>query len=185
MAHHVCPWWMGYILVNPLRRLIHNPRKILGPCIRPGMTVLDIGSGMGFFSLPMANLVGPEGKVLALDLQPEMIKILSRRATKAGLADRIDARICQSDSLGAENMSGKINFALAFYMVHEVPDKSGFMNQIHSLLAPEGKLYMLEPKNHVTKNEFLKTEAEAEKAGFKTLDRPAVRGSRTLLMEKV
>ncbi len=184
MAHHVCPWWMGYFLINPLRRFMQNPKKILGPYISPGMTVLDIGSGMGFFSLPLAKMVGPDGQVLALDLQPKMIKSLNRRAAKAGLSDRIDARICQGDSLGVEDMGAKINFALAFYMVHEVPDKPRFMNQIHSLLAPEGKLYILEPKHHVSESAFLKTETEAAKAGFKPLDRPKIKGSRTLLMEK-
>jgi hypothetical protein len=36
---HVCPWWGGYFIDNPLRRLFHNPEKIVGPYVQPGMTV--------------------------------------------------------------------------------------------------------------------------------------------------
>lgn len=60
-----------------------------------GMTILEVGSGMRFFTLPMARMVGPRGTVVCLDVQPEMLDALRRRAAKAGLADRIDARACQ------------------------------------------------------------------------------------------
>ena len=55
---HVCPWWGGYFIDNPLRRLLHNPEKIIGPYVRPGMTVMDVGCGMGFCSIAMAKIVG-------------------------------------------------------------------------------------------------------------------------------
>ncbi|MBC8391028.1 MAG: methyltransferase domain-containing protein, partial [Deltaproteobacteria bacterium] len=114
MAGNVCPWWVGYLLVSPLRRWAQNPRTILNPYIKPGMNVLDMGCGMGFFSLDMARLAGPEGKVVCVDLQPRMIKSLARRAEKAGLLDRIVHRGCSKDSLNIEDFSGRIDFALAF-----------------------------------------------------------------------
>ena len=73
MKEHICPWWIGYILASPLRRLLQNPRKILDPHVKPGMIMLDVGCGMGYFSLAMAETVGPEGKVVCVDLQPKMI----------------------------------------------------------------------------------------------------------------
>ena len=61
----VCPWWAGYILASPLRRLIQDPRSLLAPYVHPGMTVLEPGPGMGFFTLELARLVGPAGRVIA------------------------------------------------------------------------------------------------------------------------
>ena len=54
----VCPWWFAYTFDNPLRRLLHNPRKILGPYVKEGDTAVDIGCGMGPFTVELARLVG-------------------------------------------------------------------------------------------------------------------------------
>ena len=64
---HVCPVWVGYLLASPVRKLIQNPKKLLSPYVEEGMTVLDAGCAMGFFSLPMARMVGPNGKVICGD----------------------------------------------------------------------------------------------------------------------
>lgn len=81
----VYPWWLGYLLVSPLRRLSQNPGKVLAPYVREGMTVLEPGRGMGFFTLELARLVGPSGRVVAVDIQPRMLAGLRRRAARAGL----------------------------------------------------------------------------------------------------
>ena len=57
MSEHVCPWWGGYFIDNRLRRLLHNPERLLSPYVQQGMTVMDIGCGMGFFSIAMAAMV--------------------------------------------------------------------------------------------------------------------------------
>jgi SAM-dependent methyltransferase len=85
MNNRVCPWWLCYSFDNPLRRLVHDPERILNPHVNPGMTAVDIGCGMGCFTLGLAKLVGPGGKVIAVDLQEEMLAALGRRARKAGL----------------------------------------------------------------------------------------------------
>ena len=77
---HVCPWWGGYFIDNPIRRLFHNPEKIVGPYVGPGMTAMDVGCGMGFCSIAMAKIVGDSGQVIAVDLQQED----ARRAAAAG-----------------------------------------------------------------------------------------------------
>src|SRR5271166_5771895 len=100
MAQHVCPVWAGYLLASPIRRLMLNPRDFLGPYVRSGMTVLEPGPGMGFFTLPLAQLIGERGKVIAVDIQLRMLNTLRRRAAKAGLAQRIRAREALPDSLG-------------------------------------------------------------------------------------
>jgi ubiquinone/menaquinone biosynthesis C-methylase UbiE len=184
MAEHVCPWWIGYLLVSPLRRLGQNPRKILAPYLEPGMVALDAGCGMGFFSLDMARLVGPEGKVVCVDLQEKMIRSLVRRAAKAGLLDRIDHGVCGRNSLGLEERSGKIDFALAFAIVHEVPDAEAFFKQIHAALRPGAACLVAEPKGHVSERRLEETIATARQAGFEPAGRPAIRRSRAVLLNR-
>ena len=92
MAERVCPPWMGYLLINPLRKLLEKPNKLLGQFVEEGMTVLEPGSGMGYFTLPLARMVGPEGRVVAVEIQPKMLAVLERRAHKAGLSQRIELR---------------------------------------------------------------------------------------------
>ncbi|MCG8400346.1 MAG: class I SAM-dependent methyltransferase, partial [Firmicutes bacterium] len=140
MAHDVCPWWMGYFLLNPLRRFINNPGQTLGRHVSPAMNVMDIGCAMGFFSLPLAKLVGKDGKVVCIDLQERMISTLIKRAKKAGLHDRIEARVCTSNSLGIEDIKEKMDFTLAFAVVHEVDDKKRFFAEIYSAMKPGAKL---------------------------------------------
>ena len=123
MAKHVCPWWIGYLLVNPLRRWLQDPEKILSPHIAEGMTVLDIGPGIGFFTIPAARMVGESGKVIAVDIQEKMLTSLRKRAEKAGVASRIITKVCGPDSLG---ISEQIDLCLAFNVVHEVPDARCF-----------------------------------------------------------
>jgi ubiquinone/menaquinone biosynthesis C-methylase UbiE len=171
LHNRVCPWWLGYLLVSPLRRFLYNPEEILKPYIKEGMNVLDVGCGMGFFSLPIARMIGGTGRVVCIDLQERMIKGLIRRAKKAGLADRIDARTCRQNSLEMIDIAGKIDFALAFALVHEVPDKERLFSEINDTLTQDGKLLIVEPRGHVSKKEFEKTVSIAESKGFEVLTR--------------
>ena len=108
MARCVCPWWLGYLLVSPLRRLWEHPVRTLGPFVREGMLVLEPGCGMGFFTLDLARIVGPGGRVVAVDVQEKMLAGLRRRAAGAGLLDRIDARLARADSLGVADWAGRV-----------------------------------------------------------------------------
>ena len=106
MPHRVCPWWLGYVLTWPLVRHGQNPHEILAPHVRKSWTVLEPGPGMGFFTLELARLVGPSGRVIAVDIQPKMLDRLRRRALKAGLLDRIDIRTASSESMGVADLKG-------------------------------------------------------------------------------
>ena len=181
MNDRVCPWWLCYSFDNPLRRLIHDPERLLEPYVKTGMTAVDIGCGMGYFTLGLAKLVGPGGKVIAVDLQGEMLAALGRRARKAGLADRIVLHRCLPDRLGVEEPA---DFVLAFWMAHEVRDKPRFFGEIFSLLKTDGRLLLVEPKFHVTRSSFGRTVEVCRAAGFRLLGGPAVALSRTVLMEK-
>jgi ubiquinone/menaquinone biosynthesis C-methylase UbiE len=181
MPAHVCPWWGGYFIDNPLRRLLHPPEKILSPYIQSGMTVMDVGCGMGFFSIAMAKMVGDEGRVICVDLQQKMLDVLLKRARKAGVADRIETHRCEADNLGVD---AQVEFVLAFAMVHEVPDTGRFLEQVHGCLKPGGKLFVAEPRLHVPATQFETMVQAADRLGFRLSEQPYVRWSRAAMFVK-
>lgn len=176
--------WVGYLLASPVRKIFQNPRKILGPHIRDGMKVLDIGCAMGFFSLPLAEMVGSNGRVICVDVQAKMITSLAKRARKAGLSDRIETRVCPVDSLGLEDLSGEIDFALASAVIHEVSDVADFFEQTYKVIKPAGRLLVAEPRGHVSEKDFEATVSAAEQARFGILDWPKISYGRAVLLGK-
>ncbi|MFC1515376.1 class I SAM-dependent methyltransferase [Thermodesulfobacteriota bacterium] len=184
MADHVCPPWIGYLLINPLRKLLENPNKILGSFVQEGMTVLEPGCGMGFFTLPLARMVGPTGRVVAVDIQSKMLSVLERRARKAGLMDRIELRHVDGDGMGVEDLSDKVDFTAALHLVHEVPDQMRFYTEVWEALKPGGKLLVVEPKGHVSQEKFEQSVSLAEKAGFQNEPLSHKISGRTVLLIK-
>jgi ubiquinone/menaquinone biosynthesis C-methylase UbiE len=182
MAAYVCPWWAAPFTINiPLRRLLHDPRKIVGPYVEPGMTVMDVGCGVGWFSIPMARMVGDHGKVIAVDLQQQMLDRLRRRAEKVGLAAHIETHKCEQDKLGIDV---EVDFALVFAMLHEVPDQRRLLGEIHACLKRGGKLLLAEPPIHVAGKTFANEVAVAEEAAFRMVERPRVRWCRAVVFTK-
>jgi ubiquinone/menaquinone biosynthesis C-methylase UbiE len=178
MSDHVCPWWLGYALDNPLRRILHKPEKILAGLVGQGDTAVDIGCGMGFFSLAMARMVGDQGRVLSVDLQPEMLDMVRRRAEGAGLLPRIHTHHCRSDTIGIEQ---QVDFVLAFWMVHEVPDRRAFLREVRAILKPEARFLLVEPKVHVPPSSFGRIVEEACGAGMKVCSENRISLSRAVL----
>jgi ubiquinone/menaquinone biosynthesis C-methylase UbiE len=184
MPERVCPVWIGYILASPIRKLFQNPKKLLSPYVREGMTVLDIGSAMGFFSIPMAQMVGPRGKVICVDLQEKMLEGLMKRAGKACVADRITPRRCKPDSLEIADLAGTVDFALASAVVHEVPSADTLFREVFAVLKPGGILEVAEPAGHVNAADFAVTVAAAEKAGFQVQDSARFRQYHQVILRK-
>jgi ubiquinone/menaquinone biosynthesis C-methylase UbiE len=182
VSNHVCPWWAGYFIDNRLRRLIHNPPRILGPYVQPGMTTLDVGCGMGLFSLAMAQLVGPAGRVIAADLQSGMLRVVQRRAGRAGLADRIQLHNCAPTRMG---VTIPCDFALAFAMLHEVPDPARLLTEIHACLKPGGRLLLAEPRGHVRAEAFAHELTLAAAAGLTQCGEPPVRWCHAALLDRM
>lgn len=178
---HVCPWWVAYTFDNPLRRFFHRPATMFASYLKEGMTALDIGCGMGYFSIGMAKMVGDAGAVIAVDVQQEMLDILMKRAKRQGVAHRIRPHRCASDTIGAHP---PVDFALTFWMAHEVPHQSAFFEQIYAALKPGGKFLIVEPRMHVTEAEFRRTEGVARETGFTLVESPPVRLSLAALFVK-
>ena len=179
MGSHVCPWWTGYFIDNPLRRMLHNPDAILGRYVRPGMTMMGLGCGMGFFSIAMARMVGDRGSVIAVDVQQRMLDVLQKRAEKSGVASRIRPHRAQSDCLRIDTPA---DFALAFAVVHEVSDTERFLAQVCSCLKPEARFLVAEPRLHVSAEAFQRMLALARAVGLVVLEQAPVRLSRAVVL---
>ena len=184
MAHRVCPWWLGYWLVCPMRRRSQNPVEILAPHVHQGMTVLEPGSGMGFFTLELARQVGTSGRVIAVDVQPKMLDRLKSRAAKAGLESRIEARAAAADSMGIADLRGLVDFTLSFAVVHEFPDAGRFFAEVALASKPGATLLFAEPAGHVKIAEFDSELKAACQVGFRVVARPSISHSQAALLKK-
>jgi SAM-dependent methyltransferase len=180
-GHNVCPWWVD-LLASPFRRLMQNPAPIVTPYVRAGMTVLEPGPGMGFFTLELARLVGPSGRVIAVDVQQQMISGLRRRARRAGLLDRIDARLVPPTSMGINDVEGAVDFVFAFAVVHEMPAPGPFFSQATRALKPDATLLFAEPAGHVDDQEFARELVAAAQAGLAVVTHPSISRFHTALL---
>ena len=179
--NRICPVEIAGMLDNKIRRWLQNPRKILEPYIEEGMTVLDIGCGPGFFSIDIAQMVGKSGRVIASDLQEGMLQKLRDKIRGTELEERITLHKCEENKIG---VSDSVDFVLAFYLVHEVPNQEQLFNEIGSILKPNGQVFIAEPLFHVSGTAFEETLRKARDAGFTAVERPKVFLSRTVIMKK-
>ena len=182
MTHRVCPWWLGYILLAPLRRWWQDPAKILREHVASGITAVEVGPGMGYFSLELARLVGPHGRVIAVDIQPRMLAGLRRRAERAGLSERIETRQATAAGLGIGDLAGRVGFVLAFAVIHELPDAAAFFAEVAPTLTPGGRILVAEPRGHVSEADFAMQLAGAAAAGLRVTYRPAIARSHTAVL---
>lgn len=143
------------------------------------MTAIDIGCGMGYFSIGMAKMVGDTGKVIAVDVQQKMLDTLTKRAKKAEVAHRITTLLCDDNNIG---INEKVDFALTFWVAHETPNEFHLLQQIRSILKKSGTLLLAEPKLHVTTNEFKKTLSAAQELGYQVIGSPEIYFSHTAVL---
>jgi ubiquinone/menaquinone biosynthesis C-methylase UbiE len=186
MAQRVCPWWIGYLLASPMRRWleIRKPEAFLSPWVKPGMTVFEPGPGMGFFTLPMARLVGTSGRVIAADIQPKMLDVLRRRAQKAGVLAQIETRLVARNSMGVDDLAGKVDFVLAWAIVHEFPSTDKFFREAAATLKAGGHFLLGEPSGHVNEAHFAQEIGSARVAGLVEVQRLTVSRSSVVLLAR-
>jgi ubiquinone/menaquinone biosynthesis C-methylase UbiE len=168
--NRVCPVELANSLDSKIRRWLQNPQKILSPYVKEGMKALDVGCGPGFFSVELAKMVGANGKVYAADLQEGMLQKLKNKIRGTSLEKIIQPIKCEKDDIVVPE---KVDFILAFYMVHEVPDKDRLFATLKNFLNEKGEFLIVEPKLfHVSKKEFAFTISKAEAVGFKSAEGP-------------
>jgi ubiquinone/menaquinone biosynthesis C-methylase UbiE len=178
---HVCPWWCCFTFDNIFRKALQDPAKILAGFVNAGDTVLDIGPGQGYFTIPLARLVGEHGKIFAIDVQDTMLSRLMKKAEQHGVTSRIVPKLVAPDSLALDMQA---DFALAFWMVHEMPDRKRLLKEIYDALKPGKRFLLAEPLGHVSRKQFGETVADARAIGFKPVATPSVFFSRSVLLEK-
>lgn len=177
---HVCSHKGSWALNNWLRRLVQNPRKIVGEYIKEGDSVIDFGCGPGFFTVDMAQMVGDNGKVTAVDLQEEMLTHTKHHANNKKVGNRIAYHRCQQDRIGLEP-NGRADFKLAYYMIHETPDPAKFLQEVKGLLKKGGKFLVVEPPFHVNRKLYQEMLEMADQAGFQLIDTPKKKGGHSAL----
>lgn len=180
--NRICPVEKAGGLDNPIRRILQNPQRILKPYIQEGMTVLDLGCGPGFFSIEIAKILNDTGKVIAADLQEGMLDKVKHKINRTELEQRISLHKCNKDSI---NLTEKVDFVLAFYMIHEVPNQDKLFKELKSILKPNGQILIIEPKFHVSKKLFYSMIERVKGIGLDIYDSPKVFFSRTIVLKNI
>ena len=176
-------WFFGklaYPFDNPFRHFFHNPEKMIGSYVSKGMTFLDVGCGMGFFSIGLAKLVGDKGCVIAADVQPKMLGAMQNRSEKVGVSNIIRLHRSKPNKLG---VGTAVDFILAFWMVHEVPDPKLFFHQIRACLKSNGRILIAEPKFHVSSKRFQEIVVLAQESGLNFCETPSIKFSRSAVFK--
>ncbi len=179
--NHIYPVEKAGSLDSRIRGWFFNPKKILGPYVKEGTTVLDIGCGPGFFTVPLAQMVGTTGRVVAADLQEEMLQKVRMKIKGTGIEKRVTLHKCKEDGI---HFSEMVDFILLFHVVHEVPEKGALFRELQSMLKVDGCILMAEPPFRVSKKEFEKTIREAGTAGFVVIERPKIFPSKVAVLKR-
>lgn len=166
-------------LDSKIRKMFQNPRKILKKYLQPGMTVLDLGCGTGYFTIEIAELIRPQGKVVASDVQEGMLEILRQRIQDTHLKEQILIYQNQENSLG---ITEKFDFILAFYSFHEMKYIDKMITELSGIVKPETQILISEQKFHVRKQKFDTIIKKMENTGYRVVERPKIILSRTVLM---
>ena len=161
------PW-----LVRESRQREEDCRTMLRALgVKPGQTVCDMGCGNGFYTLQLARLVGPQGVVYAVDIQPEMLQMLARNAAEARLAN---IRPVLGTPIDPRLPAGEIDMMLCVDVYHEFSHPEAMLAKIKESLAPDGQLVLVEfrgedpavPIKPLHKMTKAQVRAELEPAGF-------------------
>jgi len=137
MSHEAASW-----LDRPERDAEEAPRRLLDTLkLRPGMVVADVGAGSGYLSFPIARRVGNKGKVLAVDIQPEMLEIIRRKAKESGVGN-VETILGASDD--PKVPAGTADLILLVDVYHELDKPYEMTQNMIRGLKPGGRLVLVE-----------------------------------------
>jgi ubiquinone/menaquinone biosynthesis C-methylase UbiE len=144
---------------NPIKRLFENPVKSLEPLVKTGQVVADLGCNTGHYTLALAECVGPEGRVYAVDLNEKAIRTLKKKADMFGYHN-IEAHASSATDLSFIK-DRSIDFVLANGLLCVMAgDRQSAVNEIKRIMKPDGKAYLSlgspPPLGHVNRKEWEK-----------------------------
>ena len=141
MAHKFDPARMGS-LTSERRQEAVKPLELLQRAgVQRGETILDWGCGAGFFAVPAARLVGEAGRVVAVDVQPEMVAVTQKAAEEAGLAN---IKVMTAEEYELPAGLSDFDWVVLAYVLHEVPEPRRLIQLAQKALKPEGRLLVVE-----------------------------------------
>ncbi|MFB0565883.1 MAG: class I SAM-dependent methyltransferase [Candidatus Aminicenantaceae bacterium] len=128
-------------LLDPIRRLFEPPQRLIGPFVKNGQVVADLGCGSGYYTLALAELVGPEGKVYAVDLGKKCIRALEKKVKKSGYRNIEAHASSASDVSFIKDRS--VDFVLANGLLCSMADhRQSAVNEIKRILKLKGQVYL-------------------------------------------
>lgn len=129
----------GALMGSPVRKLLHDPLKILQAAeIKPGQTVLEVGCGTGFFTLPAAQLIGDQGCLIALDASAGFIAQVTKKVHAANLTN---VRIVKRDALESGIETASLDKVLLFGVLpFPLLPLDRLLPEMHRVLKPEGTM---------------------------------------------
>ncbi|MFT6160433.1 MAG: ubiquinone/menaquinone biosynthesis C-methylase UbiE [Myxococcota bacterium] len=137
MSYRGAPW-----LIRPERVEEENPALLLANLgLVDGEVACDIGAGNGYYSLPMAELVGDTGRVVATDIQPEMLTLLEQRASDASVGNITRVLSSETDAALPANTCDVV---LLVDVYHEFSDPEAMLRGIRESLTPTGRVALVE-----------------------------------------
>ena len=145
-----CPASLTWLLENPYMNAVAGAEIIIQRLhLDSGMNVLDIGSGPGRLSLPIAKYIGSNGKIVALDIQPKMLEKLKLRAREEGIKN---ISLIKAGAGEGKTENNYFDRALAVTVLGEIPDKHRALAEIYQTLKQGGILSVTEviPDPHYT-----------------------------------
>ncbi len=140
--HFPAPPFVALFLSSPIRRAIQPPSEVVADAgVGPGMTVLELGCGPGTYTLEAARVVGETGRVVAVDIQPQMIDKLGDSIRRAGISN-VEVRLADAYNLPAADHSVDVAFMVT--VLAEIPDRLRALGELKRVLKPQGVLSVSE-----------------------------------------
>lgn len=182
-ALHRASVWLTEVFDRTLRPLMHDPERIVHPFVGPGDRVADIGCGAGYFSPALSRLVGPHGELLVVDAQEAMLERAFRRVREDPTArSGFTGVLVSGDEL---QLPPNIDFALMFWVLHEVEECTEYWRTLRHAIRPTGKVLVTEPHFHVNARRWEEELAPAtEEFGFARSDIGGIAFSRAAVLTR-
>jgi ubiquinone/menaquinone biosynthesis C-methylase UbiE len=159
-----CPRWLGFFLDNPIA--ISEARKQIERAeLQSGMDVLDIGCGTGRLTIPSARFVGPKGRVLAVDIQQDMLDTVQARGKENGLENIQIQKVVMGE--GMFDKRDVFDRAFLTTVLGEIQNQLAALQEIYAALKPGGILSIAEILFDPHFQSLASVRARAQKAGFR------------------